>query len=149
MLSLAKRSRPSSNGSKEALRRLPRLSSTSAIWSPATRSPNTSSSSTRYREIRSARCSSENCAIRPPISSTARRAWRRAPSLRGVLAPISFELDGLVLAGFIKRRSPDLVRSLVFGAAKTELGAKAEVEIAHVLQDVDEFFGIELCSGTF
>src|SRR5882762_9996623 len=70
-------------------------------------------------------------------------------SLRCALAPISFELDCLVLSGFIKRRSPDLVRSLVFGAAKTELGSKAQVEIAHILQDVDEPFGIELWSGTF
>src|SRR5712664_1094125 len=149
MLSLEKRSRPSSSGSKEALRRLPRLSSTSSIWSLATRSPNTSSSSMRYREIRSVRCSSGNCVIRPPISSTARRASRRAPSLRCALAPVSFELDCLVLSGFIKRGSPDLVRSLVFGAAKTELRSKAEVEIAHILQDVDEPFGIELWSGTF
>jgi len=59
-----------------------------------------------------------------------------------------FEFDCLVLPGFIKRRSPDLVRGLVLSAAKTELGSKAEVEIAHVLQDVDELLGIELLSST-
>src|SRR3984893_6975838 len=59
-------------------------------------------------------------------------------------APISFKFNGLVLPVFIDRRSPDLVRSLVFGAAKTKRDSKAHIEIMHVLQDVDEFFGIEL-----
>jgi hypothetical protein len=59
-----------------------------------------------------------------------------------------FELDRLVFSVFVDRRSPDLVRSLVFGAAKTELGSKTQVEIARILQDVDELLGIELRSGT-
>jgi hypothetical protein len=58
-----------------------------------------------------------------------------------------FEFDRLVFSVFVDRRSPDLVRSLVFGAAKTELGSKAQVEIARVLQDVDERLGIELRSS--
>src|SRR5882757_8086438 len=55
-----------------------------------------------------------------------------------------FELDCLVLPAFIKRRAPYLVRSLVFAAAEVERGSKAQVEIARVLQDVDELLGIEL-----
>jgi len=39
------------------------------------------------------------------------------------------------------------VRSLGFGAAKTELSSKAEVEM-RIFQDVDEPFGVELWSGT-
>ena len=73
-------------------------------------------------------------------------------ALSQAVAPVSFcysSSEGLVLAVIIKRRSPDLVRSLVFGAAKTEIGSKTQVEIARVLQDVDELFGIELRSGTF
>ena len=37
----------------------------------------------------------------------------------------------------------------MFSAAKTEIGAKAQVEIARVLQHVDELLGIELWSSTF
>jgi hypothetical protein len=55
-----------------------------------------------------------------------------------------FELDCLVLPAFVKRRAPYLVRSLVFTAAEVERGSKAQVEIAGVLQDVDELLGIEL-----
>jgi len=51
---------------------------------------------------------------------------------------VLFELDCLVLSAFIKRRAPYLVRSLVFAAAEVERGSKAQVEIARVLQDVDE-----------
>src|SRR5713101_3764245 len=60
-----------------------------------------------------------------------------------------FEFQGLVLAVIVKRRPPDLVRCLVFSAAKTEIGSKTQVEIARVLQDVDKLLGIELRSGTF
>ena len=60
-----------------------------------------------------------------------------------------FEFDCLVLPGFIKRRSPNLVRGLVLSTAKTKRGSKAQVEIAHVLQDVDQLLGIELRSSTF
>src|SRR3981189_3406108 len=63
--------------------------------------------------------------------------------------PLLFKFYGLVLPVIIKRRSPNLVRSLVFSAAKTEIGSKTQVEIACVLQDVDELLGIELRSGTF
>src|SRR5216683_3722514 len=70
-------------------------------------------------------------------------ALRRACSLISQL----FEFDRLVFSVFVDRRSPDLVRSLVFGAAKTELGSKTQVEIARVLQDVDELLGIELRSS--
>src|ERR1700704_6699483 len=62
---------------------------------------------------------------------------------------ISFKFDRLVLAAFIERRSPDLVRSLVFSAAETELGSKTQIELAGILQDVDELLGIELRSATF
>src|SRR5258706_9699687 len=57
-----------------------------------------------------------------------------------------FEFYRLVLSIFVNRRSPNLVRSLVFSAAETELGSKAQVEIARILQDVDEVFRIELRS---
>ena len=63
--------------------------------------------------------------------------------------PILFKLDGLVLPVVIKRRSPDLVRCLVFGAAKTEIGSKTQVEIARILEDVDKLLGIELRSSAF
>src|SRR6266576_883939 len=63
--------------------------------------------------------------------------------------PKLFKFDGLELAVIVKRRSPDLVRSLVFSAAKTEIGSKTQVEIARILQDVDELLGIELRSRTF
>src|SRR6266851_8030656 len=63
-------------------------------------------------------------------------------------AVISFKFDSLVLAAFIERRSPNLVRSLVFGAAETELGSKTQIELAGILQDVDELLGIELRSAT-
>jgi hypothetical protein len=52
------------------------------------------------------------------------------------------EFDRLVLPVFIKRRSPDLVRRLVFGTAKTKRHAKTEIE------QVDQPFSIELRSGT-
>src|SRR3981081_2607600 len=58
------------------------------------------------------------------------------------------ELECLVLAGLIKRRSPDLVRGLVFSAAKAELSSKTQIEIAGLLPDVDELLGIELRSDT-
>lgn len=65
------------------------------------------------------------------------------------MAPISFKFDRLIRSGFIKRRSPNLVRSLVFPADKTERGSKSQVKIVGILQDVDELFGIELRSGSF
>src|SRR5476649_2820669 len=61
---------------------------------------------------------------------------------------LSLQFDGLEFPAFIQRRSPDLVRSLMFGAAKTKRDSKARIEIAHVLQDVDELLGIELRPGT-
>src|SRR5450631_2114045 len=61
---------------------------------------------------------------------------------------LSLQFDGLEFPAFIQRRSPDLVRRLVFGAAKTERDSKTQIEIAHVLQDVDELLGIELRSRT-
>ena len=57
---------------------------------------------------------------------------------------LSFQFDGLPLAAFIQRRSPDLVRRLMFGAAKVKWDSEAQIDIAHVLQDVDELFGVEL-----
>src|ERR1700738_490258 len=60
----------------------------------------------------------------------------------------SFKFDGLVLPVVVDRRSPDLVRGLVFGAAKPEIGAKTQVESARVLQGVDQLLGIELRSDT-
>src|SRR6266850_4874728 len=76
---------------------------------------------------------------------------RRATALRApiLFKPILFEFQGLVLAVIVKRRSPDLVRCLVFSATKTEIGSKTQVEIARVLQDVDKLLGIELRSSTF
>ncbi len=65
---------------------------------------------------------------------------------RSAISPL-FEFDRLVFSVFVDSRSPDLVRSLVFGATKTELGSKTQVEIARVLQDVDELLGIELRSS--
>src|SRR5712671_4693947 len=67
--------------------------------------------------------------------------WATAPILFKFML---FKFNGLVLSVFINRRSPDLVRSLVFGAAKIKWDSKAQIEIAHVLQDVDELLGIEL-----
>src|SRR6266849_8157508 len=64
------------------------------------------------------------------------------------MAVLSFKFDGLVLAAFIERRSPDLVRSLVFSAAETELGSKTQIELPGILQDADELLGIELRSAT-
>src|SRR3979409_912567 len=75
-------------------------------------------------------------------------AYTRAPSLAIIEAPKLLEFDGLVLAILIKRRSPDLVRRLMFGAAKTERRSKTQIQIAHALQRVDEPFGVELRSGT-
>ena len=37
----------------------------------------------------------------------------------------------------------------MFSAAKAERSSKPQVEIARILQDVDELFGIELRSSTF
>src|SRR6266849_7906909 len=80
----------------------------------------------------------------------ARRGIAAGSGERLALPPraISFKFDGLVLPVFVDRRSPDLVRSLVFGAAETEIGAKTQVESARVLQGVDQLLGIELRSGT-
>src|SRR5229473_5890737 len=80
----------------------------------------------------------------------ARHGVAAGPRERLALPPraISFKLDGLVLPVFVDRRSPDLVRSLVFGAAETEIGAKTQIEIARVLQGVDQLLGIELRPGT-
>jgi MHS family proline/betaine transporter-like MFS transporter len=72
----------------------------------------------------------------------ARRPPERSPRSRG--RTISFELDRLVLSGFVKRGSPDLVRRLVFAAAKTESGSKTEVHVAGIFQDVDQLLGVEL-----
>src|ERR1700692_3971087 len=57
------------------------------------------------------------------------------PTLRAARAPIfgtgaakrSFEFDRLVFSGFVQRRSPDLVRSLVLAAAGTARDAKANI----------------------
>jgi hypothetical protein len=40
--------------------------------------------------------------------------------LARAMAPMLFEFDRLVFSGFVKRRSPDFVRSLMFTAAETE-----------------------------
>ena len=64
------------------------------------------------------------------------------------MAPILFKFDCLVHPVFIKCHPPHFVRSLVFSAAETDRGAKAQVEVACVLQDVDELLGIELWSRT-
>src|SRR3984893_7079209 len=77
---------------------------------------------------------------RPPIIMVLGRACSAISQL--------FEFDRLVFSVFVDRRSPDFVRRLVFRAAKTEIGAKTQVEIARVLQDVDQLLGIELRSGT-
>src|SRR5450755_4774531 len=80
----------------------------------------------------------------------ARRGVAAGSRQRLTLPPraMSFKFDGLILPVFVDRRSPDLVRSLVFGAAKTEIGAKTQVEIARVLQGVDQLLGIELGART-
>jgi len=41
------------------------------------------------------------------------------------------------------------VRRLVFGTAKGEGSAEAEIEVACILQNVDQLFGIELRTGAF
>src|SRR5260370_38754509 len=74
--------------------------------------------------------------------SIRKRIVRAATALTSATASILFKFDGLVLAGFIQRRAPDLVRSLVFGAANTELGSKAKVGVRHILQDVAELLGM-------
>src|ERR1700676_3791684 len=56
----------------------------------------------------------------------------------------SFKFDRLVFSGFVERRSPDLVRSLVLAATETERYAKTKIEIVGVLQNVDEPLGVDL-----
>jgi hypothetical protein len=113
----------------------------------------------RWQGLESARNESGSLRLKLPLPRSLRRnpparsMEGRAPIimvLRRACSAISqlFELDRLVFSVFVDRRSPDLVRSLVFRAAKTELGSKTQVEIARVLQDVDELLGIELRSGT-
>src|ERR1700692_3971091 len=50
------------------------------------------------------------------------------PILGTGAAKRSFEFDRLVFSGFVERRSPDLVRSLVLAAAETERHAKTKIE---------------------
>src|SRR5271168_2759822 len=60
-----------------------------------------------------------------------------------------FQLESLVMPVVVDRRSPDLVRRLMFGAAEAKRSAEAEIEIARILQNVDQLFGIELRAGPF
>src|SRR5882724_5482423 len=53
-----------------------------------------------------------------------------------------FELEGLVLALVVDGRAPDLVRGLVLGAAVAEGCPEAQVEIARVLERIDQLFSI-------
>src|SRR5216684_64362 len=67
-----------------------------------------------------------------------------APIFGTGAATRSFKFDRLVFSGFVERRSPDLVRSLVLAAAETERYAKTKIEIAGVLQNIDEPLGVDL-----
>src|SRR6266853_6795323 len=67
-----------------------------------------------------------------------------APIFGTGAAKRSFKFDRLVFSGFVERRSPDLVRSLVLAAAETERYAKTKIEIVGVLQNVDEPLGVDL-----
>src|SRR5436853_5276439 len=58
-----------------------------------------------------------------------------------------FKLESLVAPAIVDRGSPYLVRRLVFGAAETEGRAKPEIEVARILENVDQLFGIELRTG--
>src|SRR5437667_8488084 len=74
-------------------------------------------------------------------------AYTRTPCLATTEGAKLFKLDGLVLSILIKRRTPDLVRSLMFGAAKVERRSKTQIQVAHALQRVDELLGVERRSG--
>src|SRR6185369_11464893 len=80
-------------------------------------------------------------------SRSAERRQRGDAAITGIAAAGSFEIDRLEAPGFVERRAPDLVRSLVIGAGKGERYPEAEVEIARALQRIDELLGIELRAG--
>src|SRR6185369_9456993 len=80
-------------------------------------------------------------------SRSAERRQRGDAAITGIAAAGSFEIDRLEAPGFVERRAPDLVRSLVIGAGKGERYPEAEVEIARALQRIDQLFGIELRAG--
>src|SRR6266550_8053088 len=60
-----------------------------------------------------------------------------------------FELKGLVFALVVDGRAPDLVRGLVFGAAVAEGSPETHIEIARVLQRVDQLLSLELRACLF
>src|SRR5262249_52389905 len=62
----------------------------------------------------------------------------------GTPAKRSFEIEWLIFPRFVERRSPDLVRSLVLAAAEADRDAKTKIEIAGVLQNIDEPLGVDL-----
>jgi len=64
-------------------------------------------------------------------------------------ASVLLELEGLVLALVVDGRAPDLVRGLVLGAAVAEGSPETQVEIARVLERIDQLFSVELRAGLF
>src|SRR6266853_6663190 len=65
-----------------------------------------------------------------------------APIFGTGAAKRSFKFDRLVFSSFVELRPPDLVRSLVLAAAETERYAKTKIEIAGVLQNIDQPLGV-------
>src|SRR4051812_21304148 len=60
-----------------------------------------------------------------------------------------FQLDRLVAAVVVDRRSPYFVRRLVFCAAKIEGSSEAKIDVAHTLEIIDQLLGIDLRAGPF
>src|SRR5262245_37988593 len=61
----------------------------------------------------------------------------------------SFKLKRPIPPVFVNRRSPDLVRRLVFDAAEIERSAETQIEIVRILENVDQAFSIELRARSF
>src|SRR6266853_3920575 len=71
-----------------------------------------------------------------------------APIFGTGAAKRSFKFDRLVFSSFVELGPPDLVRSLVLAAAETERYAKTKIEIAGVLQNIDQPLGVRLSITT-
>src|SRR6478752_430095 len=78
-------------------------------------------------------------------SGTARSRLLTMKRWRCWLALLQFQRG--VLAVFVDRRAPDLVRGLVLGAAECQRRAEAETHVAHGLEIVDQLLGVELRTG--
>src|SRR6516165_1866498 len=83
-------------------------------------------------------------AVDSPLRGGASDGLQLRPMLRDL-----FELERPVPAVFVDRRSPDLVRRLVFGTAEIEGSAETQIEIVRILENVDQVFGIELRACPF